>query len=214
MSLLKWIAAGAVGGIVGAAIWAAITYYAHAEIGWIAWGIGGLVGFGVRLAAGEREEGAGPGVTAVAVAIGSILLGKFLAAHFLVASLVGDGSMDVDNDDMIVQLADEIVKERQAKGMTVVFPNGGDLESASTQADYPPDIWQQASAKWNSVPVEQRTQQMQELKTTRQAIMRVFQGTARSTAFYASFSLFDLLWFLLAAGTAYRLGAGNVSDDD
>jgi hypothetical protein len=44
MNLLKMASGGAVAGLIGAAIWAAIGYFSGLEIGWIAWGIGMLVG--------------------------------------------------------------------------------------------------------------------------------------------------------------------------
>jgi hypothetical protein len=44
VGLGKCVVAGLIGGVVGGAIWAAIAYFANAEIGWIAWGMG----FGLR----------------------------------------------------------------------------------------------------------------------------------------------------------------------
>lgn len=34
-----------VAALVGAAAWGLVAFYAHREIGWLAWGIGALVGF-------------------------------------------------------------------------------------------------------------------------------------------------------------------------
>lgn len=215
MNLLKWIAAGAVGGLVGAAIWAGISYFANYEIGWIAWAIGAIVGFSVRVAAGEQNEGMAPGATAVSVSIGAIVLGKYLASFFLVANLMAtNGLADPTEEQMIVRAADDIVRERQARGQTVVFPTGKDLDTAETQADYPPDIWQQANSKWQALSADERTQQIKTLASERNAAIRALQSTVQSSAFYGSFSPFDLLWFGLAAATAYRLGAGNVGTDD
>ena len=50
MKFAKWGLGGLVGGAIGAAIWAGIVYAIHVEIGWLAWGVGALVGLGVRLA--------------------------------------------------------------------------------------------------------------------------------------------------------------------
>ena len=95
----------------------------------------------------------------------------------------------------------------------MTFANGKNLDSASAQEDYPADVWQQATAKWNSLQADDRAQQMQAASQERQQAISALYGAARSSAFIGSFSPFDLLWFGLAAATAYRLGAGNSSDD-
>ena len=86
----KWVLAGSIGGLVGAAIWAAISYAVNAEVGYVAWGIGGIVGIAVRFVAGEREEGIGPGVTAAVIAILAVLGGKYAAVHMLVSHHMGN----------------------------------------------------------------------------------------------------------------------------
>lgn len=217
LSFPKWVIAGTIGGLVGAAIWAGISYATNYEIGWIAWGIGFVVGFCVRVAAGENEEGFAPGATAAVIAIGAVLLGKYAAASLLVANLgIGTGGFDVQftPEDMIVGIADEIVKQREAKGQKVVFPPGMTMEEASGQADYPPDIWQQAAAKWQAIPpAEQEKQLVARREETRQMMASV-PGALRQAAFTGNFGIFDALWFFLAAATAYKLGHGNIASDD
>ena len=72
MNYLKWIISGGIAGIIGATIWAAIEHYTHYQVGYIAWGIGAFVGYGVRRAAGE-VEGVFPGVVAALIAVVSLL---------------------------------------------------------------------------------------------------------------------------------------------
>ena len=115
---------------------------------------------------------------------------------------------------MIVALADEIVEEREAAGQKVVFPGGKTVDDASTQADYPPDIWQAAAQKWAKVPAEEKASQIEQMKAFRQVLVAQMGGQARGEVFAASFGIFDALWFFLAAATAYKLGAGNVSSDE
>ncbi|MEJ2510629.1 MAG: hypothetical protein P8Y72_03430 [Anaerolineales bacterium] len=43
------IIGGAIGGLLGAVVWAAVTYLTEYQIGWLALGVGYLVGIGVRL---------------------------------------------------------------------------------------------------------------------------------------------------------------------
>ncbi|MDF1838962.1 MAG: hypothetical protein P1V35_13910, partial [Planctomycetota bacterium] len=48
----KIIGAGLVAAAIGVALWAAVAIGLNREIGWLAWGIGGLIGFGVTKAGG------------------------------------------------------------------------------------------------------------------------------------------------------------------
>lgn len=83
-----WVVSGGIAALIGAAIWAAIGYFTEREIGWIAWGVGGLVGFAV--AAGSQGF-AGPttGIGAAVMSAFSILLGKFLIVRLVVANILG-----------------------------------------------------------------------------------------------------------------------------
>ena len=211
----KWVAAGSVGGLVGAAIWAAITYTTNYEIGWIAWGIGFLVGVFVRFAAGEAQEGLAPGLTAAIIAILAVLGGKYAAVHMLVSQHLGSvAEVTITEEQMIVSYADEIIEEREAKGQKVVLPGGKTIEMASSQADYPPAIWRQAAAKWNKLSADDKAKQLAVEQASTNALMAGMVGAVRKEAFTESFSPFDALWFFLAAATAFKLGSGNVGSDD
>jgi hypothetical protein len=211
----KWCIAGLLGGLLGAAVWAGIAYAIHAEIGWIAWGIGFVVGFCVRVSAGENEEGFAPGLTAAVLAILSVLGGKYAAVWMLVASMGIDTiQMQITPDDMIEGFANEIAAERIGKGQKVAFSGGKTLDDASGKADFPPDIWQQATAKWQALPAAEQQKRIAEQQEMMQMLVGAVQGQIRQQGFWESFSLFDALWFLLAAGTAYKLGHGNISSDD
>lgn len=217
LSFPKWLIAGGIGGLIGAAIWAGISYATNYEIGWIAWAIGGLVGAAVRISAGESEEGFAPGLTAAVVAIASVLGGKYAAYALLVASISGsDLPLEVNADDMVVSFADDIAGERIARGQSVAFAGGKTIETATSQADYPADIWQQASQKWQAIGPAEQQKQMAERREQMQQLATLLEGSLSSFAppFSETFSLYDALWFFLAAATAYKLGHGNIASDD
>lgn len=92
--LSAMVAAG-IGGVIGAIVWGSIAYYVHAEVGYVAWGVGGLVGFCVRMAAEEMDEGIA-GIIAAIGAVVSILMGKVLAGYFIVQWLVKDGKLPAE----------------------------------------------------------------------------------------------------------------------
>jgi hypothetical protein len=190
MNVFKWVAAGSIGGLIGALIWGAITYFLSAEIGWIAWGIGGLVGIGVRYGAGEEDEGAGPGVTAIAISAGAILLGKYFAAMMLVGALGGN---HFSAEDMKLMIANE---EREH------------WEAYDSWDQVPADVRTKAEAEWGAKSPEEQKALLDGMND----LVRMHVST--NDMFAASFSFFDILWFLLAAGTAFRLGSGTATDDD
>lgn len=68
---------GAVGGLLGAVIWAAVSYFTEYQIGWLAVGVGFLAGFGARLLGKgiDRIYGILGGV----IALVSVLVGNLLA---------------------------------------------------------------------------------------------------------------------------------------
>ncbi len=70
------IVAPAIGAIAGALVWAGISYYTEYEIGYVAWGIGALIGWlGGRVGGG----GTNMGIYCGALALGSIFIGKVIA---------------------------------------------------------------------------------------------------------------------------------------
>ena len=68
-----------VGALIGAVVWATIGYFTGNEVGYVAWGVRGLVG---GLAARFGSKGTAAGMTCAGLALAAILLGKLGAAHF------------------------------------------------------------------------------------------------------------------------------------
>jgi hypothetical protein len=186
MNAFKWVASGAIGGLVGALIWGAITYFTHTEIGWIAWGIGLLVGLCIRFTAGEEDEGVAPGVVAIGLSAGAILLGKYFAAMMLL------GGMSID---LAPATADDV---------KLMMANAG-TDEYETWDEVPADKKATIDARWAALPAEQQADFVHGLSKEQITAGEVFQE---------SFSFFDILWFLLAALTAYRVGSGTASSDD
>jgi hypothetical protein len=223
MSLLKMALGGAVAGLIGAAIWAAIGYFTGLEIGWIAWGIGMLVGIGVRVVGSQDvavfdkvqrrmvrsrvgAEGPVAGTVAAVLAVVSVLAGKYALVQLFLSAPATSLQDYLEDDVMISSIADQIVVEQESAGRAVSWPAGVTADEAYEKAHYPPEIWSQAESRWNALPAEER----ENLKTAQaELIGEVLENVegAQSTMFLASFGVFDLLWFGLAALTAFRLGA-------
>ena len=70
------VLAGILFGIPAAIVWVLIVYFSGFEIGWVAWGVGALIGFAVSKSAHEPDALLGP--TAAALAVASLILAKVL----------------------------------------------------------------------------------------------------------------------------------------
>ncbi len=223
MSVVKMAMGGAVAGLIGAAIWAAIGYFTGLEIGWIAWGIGMLVGIGVRLVGSQEvayfdktqrrmvrsragAEGPLAGMVAAVLAVVSVLAGKYALVHLFMSAPATSLQDYLEDDTMIALIADQIVVEAESQGRAVSWPAGVNPEEAYERADYPPEIWTEAESRWNALPEEERAN----LKRAQAELIGMAVGNmegAKSAVFLSSFGVFDLLWFGLAAMTAFKLGA-------
>lgn len=203
---------GLIGGLVGAGIWAAISYFSHREVGWIAWGVGGLAGLGVRFFAREHD-GAPYGFIAIGVAIFAILFGKFLAVSLIVRDVqkeIDQIAVTITDEDMIASKAEEVAREWKAKGRPVTTSNNPADEA---KGNYSPAVMAEAAKRWKAVPAAERAKQMAELKANIDRVKAEFGGMARDRGFASSFSPFDILWFLLAAITAFKLGSGMATSE-
>lgn len=214
MSFLKWLAAGFIGAAIGGAVWVGVGYFAEAEVGYIAWGIGLLAGIGVRVAADEDDLGMMSGFAAIISASAVIFLSKYLVVSMLVNDAMGEIPTDfeVTPNDMIVGIADEVVTEWETAGKPVNWPPGMTIDEASEEVHYPKDVWAEASNRWNEIPPEEQRNQMNERKEAQQQFIEGLSETIKEQAFEESFNGFDLLWFGLAALTAFRVG-GSALDD-
>lgn len=213
MTYLRCLAGGLVGGLIGMAIWAAVAYATGFEVGYIAWGVGFLAGFGVRRMSQDRE-GAAYGALAVLIAAASIAGAKYLVVclHF---SALDDFAIVVQADSqeaMISDVADEVATEFEKAGRKVDWPPEEELEDESQieSARAKSAVWQEAAQRWKATPPEKQQARIEESKRQTDKVMAELTSMLRWAAFRESFSAYDLLWFGLAALTAFKLGSGAV----
>ena len=76
------IVGGLAGALIGGFIWGLVVKVTEYEVGFVAWGIGGLCGFGVLLLSGGRR-GVPYQVIAVLSSVLGILIGKYVAFYFV-----------------------------------------------------------------------------------------------------------------------------------
>lgn len=214
MDLIKWLVAGAIGGAVGAAVWAAIAYYGHVEISGIAWGVGALVGISVRVAAAD-DTCDFAGIVAALLAAASVLAGKYAAAKMFVDDEIAEiaGAIEVDDHRALVWIADQLIDRRVQEGRPVNWPEGMTQEDAYEEADYPADVWAEAKASWDAMNPDQQAQYKQQVSDYLAADLENFRAEAQEAVFTGTFSLWDLLFFCLAVGTAFMIASGRGGSD-
>jgi predicted secreted protein len=100
-SLPRGFMAGAVAAAVGAALWAGVTVLTGYQIGWMAIGVGALVGVAVRTA--------GKGTTTTFGILGALLaLGGCLAGNFLAGAVVLSRHWDVSLAVLFTRLTPDL----------------------------------------------------------------------------------------------------------
>jgi len=208
-------------GAIGAAIWAAIAHYTNREIGFVAWGIGGLVGLGAYIG-GRGDSGAGTGVLAAVVALASIAAGKFIVVDIVANTIVkqvhtnvdaGIDELFKDDEAFKIHMAHQLVEVAVGEGKSLEWPKDMNNDDAEKPEDFPKDIWKDVEARWKGMSAEARKQYCDDTRAAaREAVHANVDdagGKAKLEVFFQSFSAWDLLWAFLAVSTAFRVGSGS-----
>lgn len=210
--MIKCLLGGLVGGLVGAAVWGAVAYFTGYEIGWIAWGIGVVVGFGVRLCSGG-ESGAGLGALAAILALASIAGGKYVAGYLTVQSIVkGMQKIEVTDEQAQEYIVAQLVKEYAGEGKALKWPAGKDAESAETIDDYPADVVKDMKSRWAAMTPDEQSVYREQIKASFLAQVNSATAGIAGSGMLESFTLMDALWAFLALGSAFKIGSGAVAN--
>jgi hypothetical protein len=207
---------GLIGGLIGAAIWAGLIYYTGYEIGYVAVFVGFLSGVGVRFGASQWDYGLGPGLAAVVVAIMALVVGKIAGYHLIIQREFGNlNDLDIPaihENFHIAAFADEIKAGKEnapaaddlQADQTGLDDDGEGVEPENLPQQYPKEVWDQAKAKWDALPEEEKKKRqnfgaelIEELAKPRLSLI---------------FGPFDSVWFFLAIGAAYRSATGDQED--
>lgn len=87
------ILGGLIGGGIGAILWSVITYATEYQIGWMAVGVGFLVGFGIKLLGKGIDKIFG--IVGGVISLFSVLFGNFLVSLGFLAKALEIGYIDV-----------------------------------------------------------------------------------------------------------------------
>lgn len=204
---------GAVAGaIVGAIVWAVIAVSTGYEIGWIAWGVGGAVGYGAYALEGRGKTS---GIVCALLAAVAILSGKYMVIHHFV-------------NQELTQIADTSFSEEYYNELKA---DAADFAALGSEADYPafmvshgyteaataPEVGQAEVddfkefqvpmlREWSTSPPTFETWQA-EANAESEALLA--DGIPMSEVFIGSLGPMDLLFFALGIGTAFKVGSGG-----
>lgn len=193
-SLLALIA-GLVAALIGGGIWAALVLVTNFEIGWVAWGIGGLVGVAMARTTANRTKQLA--VAAAGFAVLGLLAGKvfiFLGSSGMIADAI-----EADAASLQGAVAWQMYDARELDDATLAEVDAahqaGDTLSNATWAA----MTSQAQSRLDAMSEDER----HELALS--AAQGVMGAIGLKAGVTAQLSFFDLLWVFLAVGTAFRM---------
>lgn len=197
-----------VGGVLGAVLWVVVGSWLGAEVGYFAWAIGYFCGFGADWGAGAKRLGILAGLIAMLCACVAVLAGKS-AVILVTTARHADAvqAMEVTENDLIATLAKRALREQQQDNVPASPQDN--TKDLPVQQRFPDSIWQQAVAEWNALPAAERRQRVELRKQTFAKVKLQAQQSQTVSSLVDTFTLFDLLWFALAAVTAFRVGWGG-----
>ena len=208
MNLIKGLMAGIIAGVIGALLWAGISFYANVEIGYLAWGIGALVGFAV--AAGSSGGGVAPGLAAVLITILSICGGKYVGSYWMVDKMfaeAGDITTDWTDTQFISALANDVLSDPQMEDTYADFEFDDEAEGADY---YPPEIWTEAQTQWEAMEITEREAFQEKRKREISDAISQVRGSVAMASFKSSFGPVDIVFFILGVITAGKLAFSDV----
>jgi hypothetical protein len=207
MGLFSGMAGALMGGMIGAAIWAAIAHFFNLEVGYIAWGVGLLVGLGFRFLGGDAK-GPVAGIATAAIAVVSILAGKYCAVALALGAF-GSESVEFFPEDGIAHEARQLAEARELKGEKINWPEVAD--DAPARETFPAEIWHEAEKTWHALTPAEQEQRLAQRRKEFQAIAGQLDDHLQWIVFRNSFNIIDLIFGFLAISTAYKLAAAGAT---
>ena len=189
---------GAVAALVGAGIWTLLVKLTDHEIGWVAWGVGALVG--AVMAKMTPVRGSTIGVYAAVLAALGLATGKIMTVR-AVGMPAAQEMMTGDSELLTQAFAwDMRQRENYSPEINQALVRLGD--------DTIPDgLWgrmlAEATVRRDAAPAEEQE------RVAKGYVTAVFGAVSFTEQFGASLSLFDFLWFFLAIGTAFKVMRGD-----
>ena len=205
---IKALVAAGFAALAGALIWKMVAVAFDYELGLIAWGIGGMIGYA---ALRNGSSGNTAGVVCALLALISIWGGKYLAYDTLKAQMFDVMNMPEFDQSMQLAYADEKAMAKryfesvydETTKKQFIFNQG------LTEALSPNQVSQQEIDSFDTYDLPRFTRIIQQQPTFEQWMSNEVQpeisNLSTSDIMQESFAPIDLLFLLLGMGTAFRL---------
>jgi pimeloyl-ACP methyl ester carboxylesterase len=198
------VIAGLIAALAGGSIWAVIVVFTGYEVGWVAWGVGGLVGFAMARATPTRSRALG--VRAAVLAAAGLLIGKWLIIE--IGSRTNFAA-EVMNDQELMRQAVflDLYEGEQLPPRLVAV-----VESLGEEEEVPDSVVMEIEAM-----VDERlaTMSEDEMEASAERFVAFAVGDLGfMDRMYATMSGWDLLWFFLAIGTAWKLTTPTAREEE
>ena len=196
-SIIGAVMAGFGAAMLGAITWAVIVAVTDYELGFIAWGIGLLVGLSMSVSTRERSPRLGlaaAGFAVVGLVVGKLAISIFVLPGASVAELAQD-------DEFVLQAAAYHLQATEG------FPEGVQerLDALAFEDTLSDALWDEmldaADVHVTSLSPEERSQTVEEYTYA------VFGQMGLGDMLVAQASVYDLLWLFLAVSTAWKMTA-------
>lgn len=206
------IGAAAAAALVGALVWKFIATVFGYELGIVAWGIGGAVGY-AALSLGSRGQLCG-------IVCGALALVAILGGKYMVVSSVQDEVLAMFEESFTSEEFNYISEEQQEIAAYYVenVHSEGDLrefivEYGYSEYDEPEQVSQEEIDDFKAY-VAPMLEGMADGEFDMAAWMREsyeneMEGISNWELYQASFGAIDLLFLFLGVGTAFKLGSGG-----
>jgi hypothetical protein len=175
--------------------------------------VGILAGFGMQMGAKEHASPLSGAIVAI-VALASIAGGKYAVvsaiADTAMAELKKEAVFEVTEQDAKMYMASGLIEEAEAAGKKLKWPTGSEPEEGvESEKDLPPEIWKDVQARWRAMDATAQSQYVASVKAQTEHMAEQLSSAIREEGFLQSFGLLDIVFALLAIGTAFTLGAGG-----
>ena len=195
----RTIITGLVAAVLGGAVWALIVLVTGYEVGYVAWGVGLLVGYAMARSTGTRSKGLG--TVAAGLAVVGLLVGKYL----IIEVSLGSGLVSEVQDDPQLMMQAAVYELQETSSLP--DPVQQELNAIAEDDTLSDALWEEMVAAG-----QLHLESLDDAERAALAagyVTAITGGLTAGDRWSASFSGFDLLWIFLAVSTAWRMMSGK-----
>ena len=194
-STRRAIVAGLVAAALGGVVWALIVILSDYEVGYVAWAVGGLVGFAMARTTDAR--GRHLATTAAILAAGGLVLGKGLSVVYGVKPAL---ATQIQTDSL--WMAEAAYRDLEVQGLVPeeITSALDDLEATDTLPD---TLFVQMVAAGMAHAASLSESERRDVAMSHAGLL--LRSAPMVDLVSSQFSPWDLLWFALALTTAWKL---------